>query len=148
MRDQDQSDCRQIKQSLAAICAAAGHPEATVRIACRELEAFYLGDLHAVETGLNITGLAAHRNQAKFRDPDQVPFPARELETLTGNRYQKIAGSRAIAPHLNLETPRSKSFHHLQTEGTHRCIAICRYRSRSLLTKPLLSIGQPYRACR
>jgi hypothetical protein len=42
MRDQDQTDCRKTKKSLKALCVRAGRPETTVRIACRELEAFYL----------------------------------------------------------------------------------------------------------
>jgi hypothetical protein len=113
MRDQDQSDCRKTKRSLAALCAKAGRPQATVRIACRELEAFYLGDLLAVEKGLVIDGLADRQDKARYRDPDHSPRPSRELQKLTGNRYHKVAGSRAIAPHLNLQQPRSRSFHHL-----------------------------------
>ena len=112
MRDQDQSDCERTKESLEALCALAGR-QATVRIACRELEAFYLGDLAAVEAGLKIPGLGALQNKARFRDPDRVVCPAFELQKLTKNRYQKVAGSRAIAPHLNLTAPRSKSFQHL-----------------------------------
>jgi hypothetical protein len=113
MRDQDQADCRKVKRSLAALCTRAGRPQTTVRIACRELEAFYLGDLHAVEKGLNISGLAGKQNKARFREPDRLVHPSYELQKLTGNRYQKVAGSRAIAPHLNLQAPRSRSFHHL-----------------------------------
>jgi hypothetical protein len=113
MRDQDQTDCRKTKRVLADLCARAGRPQTIVRIACRELEAFYLGDLLAVESGLGIRGLAGRQNKAKFRDPDRLAFPSRELEKLTGNRYQRVAGSRAIAPHLDLQAPRSKSFHHL-----------------------------------
>jgi hypothetical protein len=77
------------------------------------LEDFYLGDLRAVEKGLKIGGLAGKQDTAKFRDPDQLDTPSRVLQKLTGNRYQKVSGSRAIAPHLNLQAPRSKSFHHL-----------------------------------
>lgn len=113
MRDQDRADCRKVKRSLAAMCARARRPETVVRIACRELEAFYLGDLRAVEFGLGIAGLAAKQNGSKFRDPDRLHSPSRELEKLTNHRYQKVAGSRAIAPHLDLEAPRSRSFHHL-----------------------------------
>jgi hypothetical protein len=113
LRDQDMGDCRQIKSHLIALCTKSGKPEAIVRIACHELEAFYLGDLRAVELGLVVNGLAAKQNRARFRVPDQLPSPSRELRKLTGNRYQKIAGSRAIAPHLDLVQPRSKSFHHL-----------------------------------
>jgi hypothetical protein len=113
MRDQDQGDCRTTKRSLAALCPASHRARTIVRIACRELESFYLGDLQAVESGLGVSGLAGKQNKAKFRDPDHLSSPSRELEKLTGNRYQKIAGSRAIAPHLDLRAPRSRSFYHL-----------------------------------
>jgi hypothetical protein len=112
MRDQDAGDCKKIKKSLTALCPSIHRPRTKVRIACRELESFYLGDLRAVEAGLGINGLAAKQGQAKFRDPDQLASPAKELEKLTGNRYQKVAGSRAIAPHLDLKAPRSRSFRH------------------------------------
>jgi hypothetical protein len=113
VRDQDRADCRRVKRHLVNLCTRAGHPGAIVRIACRELEAFYLGDLAAVELGLGFNGIASRQNRARYRNPDELHLPSRELEKLTGRRYQKIAGSRAIAPHLNLETSRSRSFFHL-----------------------------------
>lgn len=113
LRDQDMGDCFQIKNQLIALCKKSGRPDAIVRIACRELEAFYLGDLRAVELGLGVSGLVAKQTKARFRIPDQLPYPSRELRKLTANRYQKIASSRAIAPHLDLVRPRSRSFHHL-----------------------------------
>lgn len=113
LQDQDQTDCHTTKKRLKTLCAKAGRSRAKVRIACRELEAFYLGDLRAVELGLGISGIANKQEKAKFRDPDQLDYPARELEKLTRERYQKVAGSRAIAPHLNVETKRSASFRHL-----------------------------------
>ncbi len=113
LRDQDRADCRKVKRALVTRCERAGRPDAVVRIACRELEAFYLGDLRAVELGLRVGGLLPKRNKAKFRDPDRLQFPSLELDKLTDGRYQKVAGSRAIAPHLDLETPGSRSFRHL-----------------------------------
>jgi hypothetical protein len=113
MRDQDAGDCKKIKRSLTALCPSTHRLRTKVRIACRELESFYLGDLRAVEAGLGITGLAAKQGQAKFRDPDLLASPAREIEKLTGNRYQKVGGSRAIAPYLDLGAPGSRSFRHL-----------------------------------
>jgi hypothetical protein len=113
VRDQDQAGCRAIKRSLVKTCKAAARPDAVVRIACRELEAFYLGDLRAVEAGLGMTGLARRQEKARFRDPDQIDYPSRESAKLTDRRYQKVSGSRAIAPHLDLTAPRSKSFRHL-----------------------------------
>jgi len=113
LRDQDRADCRKVKQALVARCDRAVRPDAVVRIACRELESFYLGDLRAVELGLHIGGLSPKQNKAKFRDPDRLHSPSLELENLTNYRYQKVAGSRAISPHPDVEKPGSRSFRHL-----------------------------------
>ena len=110
MRDQDAEDCRKVKEKLIALSSEGGKDNAIVCVACRELEAFYIGDLRAVELGLGIAGLAAKQNRARFRIPDHLHSPSKELQKLTGDQYQKIAGSRAIAPHLDLTQPRSKSF--------------------------------------
>lgn len=113
MRDQDRDDCAKTKQGLVALCRRAGKPRARVTIACREIEAFYLGDLKAVEIGLGIPNLARKQHTARLRNPDSVEMPALVLESLTKNRYLKVSGSRAIAPHLNLDAPRSGSFRYL-----------------------------------
>lgn len=81
-----------------------------VRVACRELESFYLGDLAAVEQGLGLTGLKNQQQWKKFRDPDTLGNPAEELFRLTKNAYDKISGSRAIAPYLSLDVNYSHSF--------------------------------------
>jgi hypothetical protein len=123
LRDQDSHpDCRALKAGLAALCAEAGRADALVRIACRELESFYLADLAAVERGLNIPGLAKQQDKQKFRAPDYLGSPSRELHTLSKGRYQKISGSRAIGPILTLDNTRSTSFRHLVT-GIQRLIA-------------------------
>lgn len=113
LRDQDNERCARIKNALVDLCLAAGRPEAIVRIACREIGAFYLGDLRAVELAFQLRNVATKQERARHRNPDKIHSPSRELEKLTGNKYQKVAGSRAIAPHLELESPRSRSFHHL-----------------------------------
>ncbi len=110
MRDQDAADCREVKAKLVKLCRAAGKPDTLVRVACRELESFYLGDLAAVEKGLGMAGLAKKQAAKKFRDPDQLVHPASEIGRLTKNRYEKIAGSRAIAPHMQLTGNKSRSF--------------------------------------
>jgi hypothetical protein len=79
-------------------------------VACRELESFYFGDLEAVEKGLGLRGLAAKQNQLKFRASDNLGSPSGELSRLTGNQYQKVSGSRSIAPHMSLDNNRSHSF--------------------------------------
>lgn len=110
LMDQDAApNCKKIKRTLLGLCSKSGRT-AKVRIACRELESFYLGDLRAVEIGLGQKGLARRQQSRKFREPDKLHSPSRELERLTEGVYQKISGSRAIAAHLNLEQSQSTSF--------------------------------------
>ncbi|MBI5556292.1 MAG: DUF4276 family protein [Deltaproteobacteria bacterium] len=110
MRDQDSGDCKAIKTKLADLCREAGREGVLVRVACRELESFYLGDLAAVEQGLGFKGLKEQQQGKKFRNPDTLGNPAEELFRLTRNTYDKVVGSRAIAPYLSLEANCSKSF--------------------------------------
>lgn len=115
LRDQDNAaDCMAIKARLTKNCHNAGQAaKSLVRIACKELEAFYLADLNAVEQGLSIDKLVRHQGAAKFRDPDRLGCPSRELATLTSGRYQKVSGSRAIGKFLDLANERSPSFKNL-----------------------------------
>ena len=110
LRDKDQGDCVQIKERLVTICRDAGKPRTLVRIACHELESWYLGDLAAVEQGLNINGLTRYQGKVKYKNPDRIASPAQEIQRLTENRYQKVSGSRSIGPYLNLDGNASHSF--------------------------------------
>lgn len=123
LRDQDSGDCRKLKAKLQQLCQEAGRPDALVRIACRELESWYLGDLEAVEIGLGLHGLAKQSNSSKFREPDRLNNAAQELKILTKNSYQKVGSSRRIAGHLNLSgANRSTSFRTF-CEGILRLVA-------------------------
>lgn len=115
LRDQDSApDCTILKQRLLGHCAKSGKADqCLVRIACTELESFYLADLAAVEQGLDLTGLAKLQGTKKYRHPDRLGSPSHELKSLTKTRYEKIAGSRAIGQHLALDNERSCSFKHL-----------------------------------
>ncbi len=113
MRDQDSGDCKHIKQNLLNLAQQADKSTVLVRIACHELESFYLGDLSAVEQGLGLKNLAKQQHSRKFRHPDQLANAAEELKKLTKGQYQKLLGSRAIAPHLSLEDNQSLSFNAL-----------------------------------
>ncbi|MEJ2045815.1 MAG: DUF4276 family protein [Reinekea sp.] len=112
MRDQDSGDCKEIKQNLTRICMESGKPDTLVRIACHELESFYLGDLQAVAIAFGQNNLGKQQNSAKFRDPDRLANASQELKKLVHN-YQKVSGSRAIGPKLRLKNNRSKSFNAL-----------------------------------
>ena len=110
LRDQDSSECRDVKQRLLKICTEAGRPDTLVRVACRELESWYLGDLKAVGEAFGINNLAGKQDKRKYRTPDALGNPVQELERITNQRYQKVSGSRAIGPLLDIHNNRSPSF--------------------------------------
>lgn len=117
MRDKDGGDGLVIKGRLAEKVKASGKQEVTlIRIACTELESFYLGDLNAVEQGLGISNLAKKQQERKYRTPDALSNASQELQNLTQRKYQKVAGSRAIAAHLKTDgSNHSHSFNVLLT---------------------------------
>lgn len=123
LRDQDSGDCYAIKKNLVAKCLEAEQKEAVVRVACRELESWYLGDLQAVEAAFQTKGLAAKAAIAKYRNPDLLGNPAHELGRLTHGRYQKVAGSRLLGPLLEIENNRSRSFQ-VTVQGIRRLAAL------------------------
>lgn len=112
LRDQDSGDCVAIKKGLKARVEACGRENVLIRIACRELESFYLGDLAAVATALGPAKIAKLQSRAKFRNPDQLGSPSVELKKIAPS-YQKISGSRAIAPLLEINNNTSNSFKQL-----------------------------------
>lgn len=115
LRDLDSHpDCLAVKNNLLKLCADSGRAaQCVVRIACRELETFYLADLQAVEQALKINGLKKQQHSKKFREPDSLGNPSGELKKLTQQGYEKVACSREIGKYLNLENDRSPSFKNL-----------------------------------
>lgn len=113
MRDQDSGDCINIKSRLFEVIRKTGkESNALIRIACHELESFYLGDLEAVEKGLDIDLKANNlQNKEKFRNPDRLNNPAQILKELTQFKYNKIRSSGNIAEYLKLDgSNKSHSF--------------------------------------
>ena len=124
MRDRDSEDCRAVKRRLAEICSRAGHPETVVRIACGELESFYLGDLAAVAEALGCK--LPTSKKAKLRDPDALNNAADELCRLTQNVYQKISGSRQIAPLLKTDGSNKSHSFNILLQGVRKLIPGCK----------------------
>ncbi|NJL27871.1 MAG: DUF4276 family protein [Thermoanaerobaculia bacterium] len=111
VRDNDRGDCHALKARLVDLCREAGHPETLIRIACQELEAWYLGEPEALAQAYGerqrLSGLA---NKAKYRNPDALDRPSEELAKLVP-AYQKISGARRLSALLTEERNRSNSFH-------------------------------------
>lgn len=109
MQDQDANDCRDLKEQLIRLCCDAGRPNTLVRIACRELEAWFLGDLEAVAQAYPGFAWARYIGKARYRDPDALMHPSREIKQLIPD-FQKVSGARALAPHIEFDRNRSQSF--------------------------------------
>jgi hypothetical protein len=111
LRDQDSEDCLRIKERLKSKCAEAQKPETVVRIACRELESWYLADFVALEKSFGKRGILKLQNKEKFRNPDSLGSPSKELKNLIPE-FQKVNAARLLGTNLDLENDRSKSFFH------------------------------------
>jgi hypothetical protein len=109
MRDQDSGDCEVIKTKLRSLCEAAGRADATVRIACRELETYFVGDWPAIAAAFDKPTVAALGNKAKYRNPDLLGSPSAEIKRHIAG-FQKREGARRIAPHLDPAKNQSRSF--------------------------------------
>jgi hypothetical protein len=110
--DQDMADCVAVKRRLSGLCTAAGHSDAVVRIACRELESWYLADFPALARAYDRPALLRSSEKARYRVPDSIVTPSKELKAIVPE-YQKIDGSRKLGKELDPANARSTSFRHL-----------------------------------
>ena len=119
MRDQDRADCRQIKTRLVDLCRQAGRPDTLVRVVCRELEAWYIGDPEALARAFPEARRHPLRelNRARYRNPDAVVRPSEAIARQIPE-FQKRSGARHMANHLSREN-RSRSFQ-VFLEGVER----------------------------
>jgi hypothetical protein len=122
LRDKDQADCRTVKRRLQDLCAQGGRPDALVRVVCHHLEAWFLGDLSAVEQAFGLEGLDRRRGGRRARrDPDGLPNAHQILKELVP-QYQKLSGARRIGACLSPERNLSRSFQ-VFVEGLRRLLA-------------------------
>ena len=109
VRDNDGRDCRVLKNALRELCQVAHRPDTLIRIACQELEAWYLGEPDALAEAFGDESLRNLGRKARFRDSDSVPRPHEAIERLVPE-FQKVSGARRMAPHLSRERNKSTSF--------------------------------------
>jgi hypothetical protein len=104
LHDQDANDCVTLKANIRSIVETTGKKNVTtIRIACKELETFYLGDLQAVSEAYTMPKLSTMQEKAKYRNPDRLENPNRLLTEITNGQYQKIEGSRRIGKLISIE---------------------------------------------
>lgn len=108
LRDNDGSDCKALKEHLLRLCREGGCEDPLVRIACQELEAWYLGAPDALATAFEGQDLLAISGKTRFRDPDAIRQPSRVLENLVPE-FQKVSGARRMGALLDRRNA-SRSF--------------------------------------
>lgn len=109
IQDQDSADCKVEKNKLVLLVEGANDKISyLVRIACRELENWYLGDLFAVEKLYPKSKASKLNRKAKFRDVDHI-IGSHEMNKLS-KEFAKISCARGMAPIIDIEENHSKSF--------------------------------------
>jgi hypothetical protein len=118
VHDQDSNDCIYLKSELLALCANSRN-DYLVRIACKELESWYFGDLNAVSLayGKDFRNLA---NKRKYRVPDAIANAKEEIYKLIPS-HQQISGAQKIAQYMDADNNTSHSFN-VFVDGVKRMV--------------------------
>ena len=119
MRDQDSADCHAVKARLKARCDEGGRADALVRVVCRGLEAWYLGDVESLALAFPESAGRLRRKLGKrpYRDPDTVRAPSKVLADLIPE-FSKRSAARAMGGRLT-RSNRSRSYR-VFLEGVER----------------------------
>lgn len=110
VRDNDGGDCHAVKDRLLALCRDGKREDTIVRVACQELEAWYLGEPEALAEAYDNQALQRLRRKARYRISDAIEQPASVLERIVPE-FQKVSGARRMAAVLSRERNQSTSFH-------------------------------------
>ena len=89
------------------LCRKGGREDSIVRIACQELEAWYLGDVDALVDAYG--NLRPKLSAAKRQAPDDVQSPSREVQRLLP-KFTKVDGARRMGARVDPKSNRSTSF--------------------------------------
>lgn len=108
IHDQDYSDCKALKNHIFNICQQNGNCPVLIRIPCRELENWYLGDMDAIETVYPRFKASSYKYRSKYRVVDNC-FGAQELEKIITD-FQKGYASKNIPKYMDIAINKSVSF--------------------------------------
>ena len=90
------------------ICNLNGFCPKLVRIVCKELESWYIGDFEAVHKAYPKFNPTNFKNKSRFRNPD-ICNASIEMKKIVPE-FQKVGGAKKIAPFIDIEKNRSESF--------------------------------------
>lgn len=109
LRDQDAADCGHVKTRLTELVAKSDGRPSLVRVACRELESWVVGDWQAVAEAFGRPLLIAQSLKEPYRNPDLLVRPVESLRKFIPE-YQKRDGARRIGELLDPKRNQSGSF--------------------------------------
>jgi hypothetical protein len=109
LQDKDSNDCLQLKQSIIELVKPSGLTSFKVRIVCKELECWYLGDLDAVECVIPASKAGKLKNKSKYKDPEKLNGKDEIKKWI--QPYSAIQFAKSIACKMSLENNSSQSFH-------------------------------------
>ena len=104
------SDCKVLKGELQDLCTGTMH-EPLIRIVCKELEAWYFGDLDAVQEAFPGFNATRYKRRAQFRNPDTIVNPSGSLKRIVRN-FTKSKAARTVPQYMDIDSNTSSSFKH------------------------------------
>jgi len=109
LHDQDNHpDCKALKKKLQGLCLSGGHTP-LIRIVCRELEAWYFGDLDALQQAFPGFRASQYRGKPKLRDPDKIDNPGEYLKRIVKG-FDKGKAARTVPRYMDIDSNTSGSF--------------------------------------
>jgi len=120
VRDNDRANCIVIKTRLQRLCEEGGRSDTLIRIACQELEAWYLGVLAVLADVYARPKLAGLGRKTKYRNPDRLGSPSSELVKLVPE-FRKLEGARRMGAAMPLlESANNSPSFRVFVEGVRR----------------------------
>jgi len=116
--DQDANDCQQLKQKLSDIIGENCNCDYKIRIICRELESWLLGDLLAIEKAFPKFKSMSVAKKTQMRHVDKIKGKPSDFllriipEFKDRKKLPKLEFSKKIAPFLDITNNCSPSFNH------------------------------------
>ena len=117
-RDQDSAICTDVKQKINNLANGKIICPFKIRIVCKELESWFLGDLQAVAMAYPRFNPDSILGKAEMRNVDDIVNPAQYLlkvvpEYKASEHLPKIENAKKIAPFLSITNNHSRSFFHM-----------------------------------
>lgn len=116
-RDQDSDNCRTLKKRLLDMVTGRCFCAYKIRIVCRELECWMLGDMEAIAKAYPRFKPEQYKHKTDFREVDVIAdAPDRLLRMIPELKpygsLPKIAFAGKVAPYMDTDANTSESFKH------------------------------------